>query len=146
MDTPTPPTALALGDGHVLNLSDVIFSPIRAQGAGGQNVNKSSTAIHLRFDVSRSSLPAQWQQRLLRHAGHRATRDGTIVIKAQEFRSLALNREAALNRLLALIRETATPPKPRKPTRPSGASLRKRLETKRHQARVKSLRQLKASE
>jgi ribosome-associated protein len=116
---------------------EVEFSAIRAQGAGGQNVNKVSNAAHLRFDVRASSLPDAVKARLLALADQRLTADGVIVIKAQDHRSLPLNRAAALARLQAMVDDAAAPPRPRKATRPTLASKRRRLEGKAIRADVK---------
>jgi ribosome-associated protein len=120
--------------------SEVEITAIRAQGAGGQHVNKASTAIHLRFDIRASSLPEYYKERLLAASHHLLTSDGMIVIKAQEYRSQELNREAALSRLVAVIQELTTVQKSRRATRPTRASKERRLSAKSQKSTVKSLR------
>jgi ribosome-associated protein len=120
--------------------AEVQVTAVRSQGAGGQNVNKVSSAVHLRFDVRASSLPEAVKARLLRSGDQRITRDGIVIIKAQTHRSLELNRVEARERLEAMIRAAATVPKVRRPTRPTRASQLRRLEAKVRRGRIKALR------
>ncbi|MEO8143772.1 MAG: alternative ribosome rescue aminoacyl-tRNA hydrolase ArfB [Betaproteobacteria bacterium] len=120
--------------------TEVEMSAVRSAGAGGQNVNKVSSAIHLRFDVAASSLPAAVKARLLALKDQRLTRDGVVVIKAQQHRSQDMNRDEALRRLQELVDSAAVVPKTRRPTKPTRSSKRKRLETKIRRGRIKQLR------
>ncbi len=120
--------------------AEIDITAIRAQGAGGQHVNKSSTAIHLRFDIRASSLPEFYQSRMLAASHHLITPEGIVIIKAQEYRSQDMNREAALKRLENLILELTVVEKVRRNTRPTLASKKRRLESKSRKSSTKSLR------
>jgi ribosome-associated protein len=124
----------------VVSESEVQISAVRSAGAGGQNVNKVSSAIHLRFDIAASSLPAALKARLLSLKDHRITRGGVVVIKAQQHRSQEMNRAQALERLQALVEAAALVPKTRRPTKPTRASRKRRLEGKIRRGRIKALR------
>ncbi|MEQ3724292.1 alternative ribosome rescue aminoacyl-tRNA hydrolase ArfB [Alcanivorax sp.] len=120
--------------------NEIDLQAIRAQGSGGQNVNKVASAIHLRFDIRASSLPDRYKDKLLALSDQRITTDGVVVIKAQQFRTQEMNKENALARLAQLIKSVTVEQKPRKATRPTLGSKRRRLDSKTKRGKTKSLR------
>lgn len=120
--------------------SEIDIHAMRSQGAGGQNVNKVSSAIHLQFDIAASSLPPFYKEELLKVKDHRISQEGVITIKAQQYRRQEQNREDALTRLSELIRSVAIPRKKRRATKPTKGSQNRRIESKKKQGRLKALR------
>ena len=131
---------IRLSNTLVIPEHEIEFSAIRAQGAGGQHVNKTSSAVQLRFDVRRSHLPVEMKQQILRLSDQRISSQGVIVIKAQTHRSQEKNRQEALDRLKEMLDKALLRKKPRRPTRPTRGSVKKRLESKQQRGKVKNLR------
>ena len=131
---------LQISNTVIIPAREIEVSAVRSQGAGGQNVNKVATAIHLRFDIGSSSLPDIYKERLLKLSDQRITKEGVVVIKAQEYRSQEQNREEALSRLQELIKSAIIVPKRRKPSKPSRTSQKKRLDSKSKRGQIKAMR------
>lgn len=131
---------LKISDTLAIPLSEVEMQAIRSQGSGGQNVNKVSTAVHLRFDINASSLSGIYQERMLNLNDSRISKEGIVIIKAQRYNSQVKNKQDAIDRLVAILKRVTSEKKPRKTTKPTKASKIKRLEGKAIQSRKKSLR------
>ena len=131
---------LEIRPGLYLHPDDVDMEAMRASGSGGQNVNKVSSAIHLRFDIRAARLPETLRERLLARRDARISSDGVLVIKAQRFRTQAKNRADALQRLLEVLREASRETRPRRPTQPTRASQRRRLDSKTKHSKIKKMR------
>ncbi|MEM1110540.1 MAG: alternative ribosome rescue aminoacyl-tRNA hydrolase ArfB [Pseudomonadota bacterium] len=133
-------TEITLTESITIPARELVFSAMRAQGPGGQNVNKVSSAVQLRLDIPSSSLPPDCKARLLKQRDRRISADGVLIIKSQEHRSQERNREAAINRLTELVKAASTPRKRRVATKPTRSSQKKRLDRKQQRGRVKNLR------
>jgi ribosome-associated protein len=135
-------SVLKITEKVAISISEIQLSAIRAQGAGGQHVNKTSTAIHLRFNIAQSSLPDVYKAKLLQMKDYRITSDGVIIIKAQSHKNQEHNKKDALQRLARLIKKANITHKKRRQTKPSKGATRKRLDSKTKRGRLKKLRQM----